>query len=172
MIAPIITLGLITFYCLYSGVSAIYQEWIYYIITATICVRWRSHTTAICHPLQYTISIFFCVISCTLSIRTSFGILGNFTVQDLSTSPQISSPCLAPNQFSQVNWMFTEAEMMGWQWHQLDHMQVICTSLQTVRYVYGMAMACHARTSSLKFFSDRMLFLLPNQQFPSTDGNK
>jgi len=20
---------------------------------------------------------------------------------------------------------------MGWQWHQLDHMQVICTSLQT-----------------------------------------
>ena len=26
---------------------------------------------------------------------------------------------------------FTEAEMMGWQWHQLDHMQVICTSLQS-----------------------------------------
>jgi len=22
-------------------------------------------------------------------------------------------------------------EMMGWQWHQLDHMQIICTSLQT-----------------------------------------
>ena len=22
-------------------------------------------------------------------------------------------------------------EMTGWQWHQLDHMQVICTSLQT-----------------------------------------
>jgi len=21
--------------------------------------------------------------------------------------------------------------MIGWQWHQLDHMQVICTSLQT-----------------------------------------
>ena len=20
--------------------------------------------------------------------------------------------------------------MMGWQWHQLDHMQIICTSLQ------------------------------------------
>ena len=26
---------------------------------------------------------------------------------------------------------FTEAEMMGWQWHRLHHMQVICTSLQT-----------------------------------------
>jgi len=22
-------------------------------------------------------------------------------------------------------------EMMGWQWHQLDHMQIICTSLET-----------------------------------------
>jgi len=22
-------------------------------------------------------------------------------------------------------------EMMEWQWHQLDHMQIICTSLQT-----------------------------------------
>ena len=31
---------------------------------------------------------------------------------------------------------------MGWQWHQLDHMQVICTSLQTDN---------HASTSSLKF---------------------
>jgi len=24
-----------------------------------------------------------------------------------------------------------EQVMMGWQWHQLDHMQIICTSLQT-----------------------------------------
>jgi len=22
-------------------------------------------------------------------------------------------------------------EMMGWQWHQLDYMQIICTSLKT-----------------------------------------
>jgi len=22
-------------------------------------------------------------------------------------------------------------EMMGWHWHQLDHMQIICTSLQS-----------------------------------------
>jgi len=25
--------------------------------------------------------------------------------------------------------------MMGWQWHQLDHMQIICTSLQTDNHV-------------------------------------
>jgi len=34
-------------------------------------------------------------------------------------------------------------ETMGWQWHQLDHIQIICTSLQTDN---------HASTSSLNFF--------------------
>jgi len=28
-------------------------------------------------------------------------------------------------------WILLEQEMMGWQWHQLDHMQIICTSFQT-----------------------------------------
>ena len=32
---------------------------------------------------------------------------------------------------------------MGWQWHQLNHMQIICTSLQTDN---------HASTSSLNFY--------------------
>jgi len=34
-------------------------------------------------------------------------------------------------------------EMMGWQWHQLDHMQITCTSLQTDN---------HTSTSALGFF--------------------
>jgi len=33
-------------------------------------------------------------------------------------------------------------EMMGWPWHQLDHMQIVRTSLQTDN---------HASTSSLSF---------------------
>jgi len=33
--------------------------------------------------------------------------------------------------------------MTGWQWHQLNHMQIICTSLQTDN---------HASTSSLHIF--------------------
>jgi len=33
-------------------------------------------------------------------------------------------------------------ETMGWQWHQLDHMQIICTLLQTDN---------HASTSSFDF---------------------
>jgi len=37
-------------------------------------------------------------------------------------------------------WILLEQEVMGWQCHQLDHMQIICTSLQTDN---------HASTSSL-----------------------
>jgi len=48
------------------------------------------------------------------------------------------------------------------QWHQLDHMQTICTSLQTDN---------HTNTSSLNF-TGRMPFLLPNQQSQSNEGNK
>ena len=51
---------------------------------------------------------------------------------------------------------------LGMQWHQLDHMQTICTSLQTDN---------HTNTSSLNF-TCRMLFLMPNQQCRSTEGIK
>ena len=43
-------------------------------------------------------------------------------------------------------------EMMGWQWHQMDHMQIICTSLQVDN---------HACTSSLDFYR---LNVLPDAQ--------
>jgi len=52
-------------------------------------------------------------------------------------------------------------QMIGWQWHQLDHMQIICTSLQTDK---------HASTTPL--ITGWMLFLMPNQQCQSTEGNK
>ena len=52
--------------------------------------------------------------------------------------------------------------MMGWQWHHLDHMQIICTSLQTDN---------HASTSSLSCFTGRMLFLTPNQQCQSNKNS-
>ena len=44
--------------------------------------------------------------------------------------------------------------------YQLDHMQTICTSLQTDN---------HTNASSL-IFTGRMLFLTPNQQCQSTEG--
>jgi len=40
-------------------------------------------------------------------------------------------------------WILMEQEMMGWQCHQLDHMQIICTSVQTDN---------HASTSPLSFY--------------------
>jgi len=43
----------------------------------------------------------------------------------------------------QTFWILLEQEMMGWQWHQLDHMQIICSSLQTDN---------HAITSPLSFY--------------------
>jgi len=48
-------------------------------------------------------------------------------------------------------------ELLGWQWHQLDHMQTNCTSIQTDN---------HTNTSSVitQFFTGRMLFLTRNQQ--------
>ena len=68
------------------------------------------------------------------------------------SSRQISHTRLAasfPEQPSQAGirkvkaiWILTKQEMMGWQWHQLDHMQVVCTSLQPDN---------HASTSSLNF---------------------
>ena len=50
---------------------------------------------------------------------------------------------------------------IGMQWHQLDHMQTICTSLQTDN---------HASTPPLSFFTGRMPFLPPNQQRQRTEG--
>jgi len=51
--------------------------------------------------------------------------------------------------------------MMEWQWQQLDHMQVICTLLQTDN---------HASTSFSFFYMGWMLSLPPNQQHQSTEG--
>jgi len=40
-------------------------------------------------------------------------------------------------------WILLEQEMMGWQWHQLDHTQIICTLLRRDN---------HANTLPLSFY--------------------
>ena len=62
-------------------------------------------------------------------------------------------------QKGKANLDFAEARDTEWQWHQLGHMQA-CTSLHTDN---------HASTAPLKFFTDRMPFLPPNQQRQSTE---
>jgi len=49
-------------------------------------------------------------------------------------------------------------EMTGWLWHQLNHMQIICTSLQTDNYAIT------------HIFYTGMLFLMPNEQCQDTEG--
>jgi len=55
-------------------------------------------------------------------------------------------------------------ETTGQHWHQLDHMHIICTSLQTQT-------DDNASTSSLNLFTGWMLFLTPNQQGQSNEGS-
>jgi len=50
--------------------------------------------------------------------------------------------------------------ILGWQWHQLDHMQTICTLLKTDN---------HINASSLNFYMI-YAFLTPNQECQSTEG--
>jgi len=47
-----------------------------------------------------------------------------------------------PAPESKPFWILLQQDMMGWHWHQLDHMQVICTSLQTDN---------HTSTSPIEF---------------------
>ena len=68
---------------------------------------------------------------------------------------RVTHPCLTAFFPGQPG---TAAEMIEWQWHQLDHMQVTSTLL-------------HASTSSLSFLTGQMLFLPPIQQRQSTEGH-
>jgi len=58
-------------------------------------------------------------------------------------------------------WILLVQEMMGWELHQLGHMQIICTCSRQIT----MPVPHH---SSL--FTGWMPFLLPNQQCQSTNG--
>jgi len=53
--------------------------------------------------------------------------------------------------------------MMGWQWHQLDHIQITCISLQTDN---------RANTSPLSVFTGHILSMMPNQQCQSAKDIK
>jgi len=56
-------------------------------------------------------------------------------------------------------WIVLEQKMMGWLWHQLDHMQIMCILLQIDN---------NASTTPPSF-TGRMPFLPTNQQRQSTE---
>ena len=59
-------------------------------------------------------------------------------------------PGVSLHQKGKPFWILLQQQMMGcgWQWHQLDHMQIICISLQTSN---------HASTSPLSFYRPDVL---------------
>jgi len=65
----------------------------------------------------------------------------------------------APERYKPF-WILLEQEMMGRQWHQLDHMQIICTFLQTDN---------HISTSSLSFYRPDAV---PATQLYSNEGRR
>jgi len=52
-------------------------------------------------------------------------------------------PGQAGTRKAEPSWILMKQETMWWQWHQLDHMQIIYSSLQIDN---------HARTSPLSFY--------------------
>ena len=98
--------------------------------------------------------------------------------QSITDQLRLLLPLLHPfnNLFSKTTWISryqkgkTSLDLkrgkrwwgLGMQWHQLDHMQTICTSLQRDNQPHQ-----HPIT---QFFTGRMLFLMPNQQSQSNGG--
>jgi len=62
-----------------------------------------------------------------------------------------------PAQEGKPFWILMKQEMTGWQWHQMDHMQITCTSLQTDN---------HASTTSFSFYRSDAL---PDAQPTASD---
>ena len=87
-------------------------------------------------------------------------LLSNHTDRQTDTDTRLNglfsrTTWVSRHQKGKLFWILLKQEMMGWQWHQMHHMQIICTTLQTDN---------HASIPSLNFFTGRMLFLTPNQQ--------
>ena len=46
-------------------------------------------------------------------------------------------------------WILLKQDMMGWQWHQLTHTQIICTSLQTDNYASTPPLSFYRRDATV-----------------------
>jgi len=118
----------------------------------------------VCQSTQSTTTTTTTHVSC--GPCSSFYCLGHF--KNVYDDDDDEWPCFHDNlgkpvQDSKTSLNLNEARDdgdFGMQWHQLDHMQTICTSPQTDN---------HINTSSLNF-TGWMLFVTPNQQCQSTEG--
>jgi len=74
--------------------------------------------------------------------------------------PFLRTTSVSRHQKGKSFWILLAQEMTGWQWHVLEHMQIICTSLQTD----------NTPVPHYSVFTGRMPFLPPSQQHQSTEG--
>jgi len=81
---------------------------------------------------------------CSPASTNDLAYLSKPSGETTTTTPVFSrTTWVSRHQKGKPFWILLQQEMMGWQWHQLDHMQIICTPLQRDN---------HASTSPLSFY--------------------
>ena len=78
-------------------------------------------------------------------LSDTFGQIKNMSLKVQFSAKRNGQPREASTRKVKPFWILTKQDMMEWQWHQLDHMQIICIPLQTDN---------HASTSSPNCLQD------------------
>jgi len=96
--------------------------------------RWTQKPT--------TINFQFSIAQCKRERQTANLTQNNTAVYYICSTTQDNLHKPAPEK-AKPFWILLEQEMMGWQWHQLDHIKIIYSLLQTDN---------HASTSPFSFY--------------------
>jgi len=132
---------LIIEYCIHDSITLLYDLYLFYtkpqnpIQTKSTHFHWTWLCTSIA---------FFTETFCWWRINIgNYLSLGSQTHTQPFNGPFSRTTWVGRYQKDKPFWILLKQEMTGWQWHQPDHMQIICTSLQS---------DIHASTSSLHIF--------------------
>jgi len=108
-----------TFKCYQQNCSWLHFTW----TTLYILTIYRSCVLLKILRLKYSYTqmIQRYIVICNESDQKNYTFIGLFSRTTWVSRHQKGTPF----------WILRKQETMGWQWHQLDHMQIICTTLQT-----------------------------------------
>ena len=90
------------------------------------CILLYTHPDAVGRKIQKR-ELLHILKTCRQSIHTEHLLLLLHPFNGLFS---MTAP-VSRHQKGKPFWILLEQEIMGWQWHQLDHMQIICTLLWT-----------------------------------------
>jgi len=126
-------------------------------VCAASSVETQQHAVPASQACTLTTISHHCIgLSVTISIHNIENHLQQRQHNILLMASFPGQPGYARSRKAEQFWIFTKQEMMKRQLHQLDHMPIIYTSLQTAPH--------HS------IFMGRMFFLTPNQQCQITEG--